>query len=102
MTRNIYMTVLGAVALLASACAQSVISRPSATAYVPRGQAAQPGGWNGSEQAVGAPDGSVRGRAAQPGSWLPGPPENRAPRQYATGIPAGQAAQPGAWMRSVQ
>jgi hypothetical protein len=102
MTRKMYITVLGAVALLASACAQSVTSRPSTTAYVPRGQAAQPGGWNGSDQTVGPPDGSVRGRAQQPGSWLPGVDRSRAPRQYATGIPAGQAAQPGAWMTSVQ
>lgn len=102
MTRKMYITVLGAVALMASACAQSVSSRPGATVYVPRGQAAQPGAWNGSDQPVGAPDGSVRGRAQQPGSWLPGVDRSRAPRQYATGIPAGQAAQPGAWLKSAQ
>lgn len=99
MTRTMYITVLGAVALVASACAQSAASHPSKTVYVPGGQAAQPGSWNGSEQRVAPADGTVRGRAAQPGSWLTD--ANRAPRQYATGLPAGQAAQPSSWTRRV-
>jgi hypothetical protein len=99
MTNRMFITVLGAVAMMASACAGSAVSRPTTTAYVPRGQAAQPGSWNGSYVRVRAPDGSVRGRAAQPGSWLQ--ELNRSPRQYATGLPAGRAAQPGGWMRRV-
>lgn len=98
MTRKMYITALGAVALMASACAQSAAGRSTTTAYVPAGQAAQPGSWSGNEQRVRASEGAVGGRAGQPGSW---PTDvNRSPRQYATGVPAGQAAQPGGWMKA--
>lgn len=97
MTRWNNNIIIGVVAIAASACAQTseVATR---TAYVPRGQAAQPGSWiSGDTEAthVAANTRYVpRGQAAQPSSWNRSDSE-RAEVVASNGKPAGQAAQPG-------
>lgn len=90
MTSRMYQAMIAAIALVASACATShSAARP---AYVPAGQAAQPG-WSSAPIQVAESDGRARGQAAQPHSWN----NVETQTQFAYGVPAGQAAQPYAW-----
>ena len=91
-----------ALALIASACAQTQSSARSSV-HVPAGQAAQPWSWNVPEQSVALSEHRPGGRAGQPWSGPALKPVSQAPTwQFAAGMPAGRAAQPGGWTKSVQ
>lgn len=90
-------TTSGLVAMAMSmswSCVQTT-SMPTQSAYVPRGQAAQPG-WGGAHESASTTSAKAtpRGRAAQPGGWHPAHDDGRDIAAN-TGVHAGQAAQPG-------
>jgi hypothetical protein len=102
MTSQKYSIAIAALALIASACAQTQSSTRQSV-HVPAGQAAQPWSWNQPEQSVVSLEGCAGGRDAQPWSGPVLKPAGGASTwQYAAGVPSGRAAQPGGWSKSVQ
>jgi len=88
---------IAALALAASACAQT--SQTTPMAFHPAGRAAQPSSWPAEGPAAHVrTSGDQHGQAGQPGSWS-APRGADQPRTYASvGVPHGQAEQPAAWL----
>ncbi len=102
MTSQKYSITIAALALIASACAQTQGSVRTSGVHVPAGQAAQPWSWNRPEQRVTLSEHRPGGRDAQPWSGPTLKPEGQTSTWQFAGVPAGRAAQPGGWNKSVQ